>query len=91
MSFQHFPGVGLVHLRQVKPARVVPGNERHSWLIKKLLWKQSTTCDKCGCKKTLLRDYTTVFQMPGGPVLTERPACPGTPPTLTATATPSNA
>jgi hypothetical protein len=71
------------HLSTVKPARVVPAGERHKWLIKKLLWNQSTTCDKCGCKKTLRRDYTTVFQMPGGPELTERPACTGNTPAIT--------
>jgi hypothetical protein len=90
MSFEHFPGVGLVHLNQAKKPTIVPAAERHRWLISKLLWGQSTTCDKCGCKKTLRRDYTTVFQLPGGPVLTERPACPGTPSTPTAPATPSN-
>lgn len=68
------------HLNEVTPPRIVPGPERHRWFIKKLLGGQSTTCDKCGCQKTLRRDYTTVFQLPGGPVLTERPACPGTPP-----------
>lgn len=77
MSFEHFPGVGTVHLQTVKKARVVPGNERHKWLLKQLLGGQSTTCDKCGCKKTLRRDYEIRYQLPGGPETTERPACTG--------------
>ena len=31
MSYQHFPGVGVVHLNLARPARVVPGPERHQW------------------------------------------------------------
>lgn len=82
MSFQHVPGVGTVHLQTVNTARVVPGHERHRWLIKKLLRGQSTTCDKCGCKKTLTRDYETRY-LPVGATLdtTMRPDCTGVPPT----------
>jgi hypothetical protein len=74
MRFQYFPGVGMVHLQTVKPARVVPDHERHKWLIKKLLGGQSTSCDKCGCVKTLRRDYEIRYRMPAGPEFTERPA-----------------
>lgn len=89
MSFQHFPGVGMVHLHTVKPARVVPGNERHSWLNKHLLRGQCTTCTKCSCAKAYDRDYQTRYRMPGGQVVTERPTCPGKPSPQQATATPS--
>jgi len=76
-TFDTPDGPVRAHLSLAKTPHVVPGPERHRWLLKKLLGGQSTTCEKCGCKKTLRRDYTTVFQLPGGPVLTERPACTG--------------
>lgn len=87
MSFELFPGVGLVHLQTVKPPRVVPGHERHRWLNKHLLRGQSTSCDKCGCVKTYRRDYEVRYRMPGDRETTERPTCPGNTPPSTATAT----
>ena len=76
------PTMGGFHLSTVKPPRVVPGHERHRWLIKKLLRGQSTTCDKCGCKKTLTRDYETRYHIVGAKFDTElRPDCTGVPPT----------
>jgi hypothetical protein len=71
------PATGGYHLSTVKPPRVVPGPERHRWLIKKLLPGQSTTCDKCGCVKKLTRDYETRYQLPGQAEVAERPACTG--------------
>lgn len=83
MSFQHFPGVGLVHLQTVTPARVVPGHERHSWDNKKVAWGETTTCTKCGCVKHRLKtqpDYTERYQLKGTTdLLPERPACTGKP------------
>lgn len=90
MSFDFFPGVGLVHLQTVKPARVVPASERHRWSATAVRGGKPVTCNKCGCKKSYLRDYRTMYLMPGGRQLTEgRPACTGTPSTPTATATPT--
>ena len=79
MSFQHIPGIGVVHFQDVKRAHVVPGNERHSWLIKKLMRGQSTTCNKCGCKRRYTREYDTYYQMVGEKETTIRPACTGSP------------
>lgn len=80
MSFQHIPGIGLVHLQTVKAARVVPGNERHKW-DRKAAWGETTTCLKCGCIKYRLKtqpDYTEAYQMRGSmTMLEERPACTG--------------
>ena len=69
MSFQHIPGLGMVHFNMAKPPRVVPGPERHFWANKRLAWGESTTCTKCGCLKHRRKtqpDYTEVYQMPGG-------------------------
>jgi hypothetical protein len=72
------PTSRVVHLSTVKPPHVVPGHERHRWLIKKLLRGQSTTCDKCGCVKTLTRDYETRFRPVGATLDTDmRPPCTG--------------
>ena len=78
MSFEIFPGVGVVHLQTVKPARVVPAGERHKWSSKAVRGGKPVTCLKCSCKKSYLRDYRTLYLMPGGRALTEeRPACTG--------------
>ena len=80
MAFYYSPGIGTFHLKEAKPprsgvTRVVPGNERHKWNSKPG-WGQSTTCLKCGCIKTRQKpDYIETYQMPGGSVVTERPAC----------------
>ena len=88
MSFEFFPGVGTVHLQTVKKARVVPASERHKWSAPAVRGGKPVFCTKCGCKKAYRRDYTTQYLMPDGRQLTEeRPACTGTPPTSTATAT----
>jgi hypothetical protein len=72
------PTARVVHLSTVKPPRVVPGHERHRWLIKKLLRGQSTTCDKCGCVKKLTRDYETRYRPVGATLDTDmRPPCTG--------------
>jgi hypothetical protein len=77
MSFEYFPGIGMVHLNMAKPPRIVPGNERHKW-DKKLVWGGSSTCIKCGCVKRALKpEYIETYQMPGGSVVNERPACTG--------------
>jgi hypothetical protein len=91
MSFEFFPGVGVVHLQTVKPARRAPAGTLHKWSGAAVRGGKPVTCLKCGCKKAYLRDYRTQYLMPGGHQLTEeRPACPGTPSTQTATATPTN-
>lgn len=80
MSFEHVPGVGMVHFNSIKPPRVVPGSERHRWDKKLPAWGESTTCLKCGCVKHRRKtqpDYTEVYQMPGGPEVDTRPACTG--------------
>jgi hypothetical protein len=75
MSFQHFPGVGMVHLQEVKRARVVPGPERHKW--SRIPQRgQTATCTKCGCQKCYRKDYNVVYRPKGQTeILTERPAC----------------
>jgi hypothetical protein len=82
MSFEHIPGVGMVHFQTVKAARVVPGHERHKW-DGKPAWGESATCLKCGCVKHRLKtqpDYTERYQLAGTTaMLPERPACTGTP------------
>lgn len=91
MSFEYFPGAGMVHLQTVKKARVVPGHQRHRWLLKKLLRGQSTSCDKCGCVKKLTREYETRYQPVGATLDTLlRPDCTGGLLTSTAAATLSN-
>lgn len=75
MSFEIFPGVGMVHLQTVKKARVVPADERHKWSSKAVRGGKPVTCIKCSCKKSYLRDYSTTYQMPGQAIVTERPAC----------------
>lgn len=50
MSFEHIPGIGMVHFLVVKPPRIVPGHERHKWNSKPR-WGESATCLKCGCVK----------------------------------------
>lgn len=77
MSFELFPGVGMVHLQTVNKPRVVPGAERHRWGNKHLLRRQSTSCEKCGCVKTYRADYEVRYRMPGERETTERPACTG--------------
>jgi hypothetical protein len=75
MSFQHIPGIGTVHFNEVKPPRVVPGQERHKWAGKPG-WGESTTCIKCGCVKTRKKpEYIETYKVPGGEVVTERPVC----------------
>jgi hypothetical protein len=78
MSFEIFSDVGLVHLTTAQVRRVVPNHERHRWLLKKLLPGQHTSCDKCGCVKTLTRRYETRYQPLGATFDTDvRPACTG--------------
>lgn len=80
MSYHHIPGVGTVHLQDVKPRRVVPGHERHQWDKKQVAWGESTTCQKCGCVKHRRKtqpEYTEVYHLPGGPETRVRPACTG--------------
>jgi hypothetical protein len=87
MSFEIFPGVGMVHLNTAKPRRVVPNHERHRWLIKKLLPGQRTSCDKCGCVKLLTRSHETRYLPVGSQLDTDiRPACTGVQRPTTATA-----
>ena len=77
MSYQHFPGIGLVHLNEAKAPRVVPGNERHKWNGKPG-WGEQTTCVKCGCVKRRRKpQYDETYQMMGGIETHERPACIG--------------
>ncbi|ARK08830.1 hypothetical protein A6C57_00090 [Fibrella sp. ES10-3-2-2] len=79
MSFYYTPELGTFHLNEVKPPRVVPGNERHKW-DRKPAWGESATCTKCGCIKRRKRtqpDYTETYQMPGSGEVSERPACTG--------------
>lgn len=69
----------LVHLQEVKPARVVPVHEKHKW-DGKPAWGEQTTCTKCGCVKRRKRTqpyYTETYQMPGGAEVEQRPACTG--------------
>lgn len=78
MGFYHSPEIGTYHLNEVKPPRVVPGDERHKWAAK-ITYGQSTHCVKCGCVKHIPKGYDPeTFQMPGGPIVNERPACTGT-------------
>jgi len=78
MSFQHIPGVGMVHLHEVKRPRVVPGPERHRW-DSQPGWGESATCTRCGCVKHRLKtkpDYTERYQLQGSELLLEeRPPC----------------
>lgn len=75
MSFELFPGVGLVHLNEARKPRVVPGPERHKWDIKPLRG-QTATCLKCGAKKIHQLNYFTFYTAPGSPLkVAERPAC----------------
>lgn len=79
MSFYYSPDIGTYHLNEAKPPRVVPQHEKHKWAGKPA-WGESTTCVRCGCVKRRLKtlpDYTETYQMPGGEVLSERPACTG--------------
>lgn len=79
MAFYYDSGIGTFHLNEVRPPRVVPGNERHKW-DGKPGWGEQTTCLKCGCVKRRKRtqpDYTETYHMPGGVELAERPACVG--------------
>ena len=79
MAFYHSPELGTYHLNEAKPARVVPGNERHKW-ARKIGWGESTVCLKCGCFKTKKKpDYIEMYLMRGGEIVTERPACTGKP------------
>ena len=67
----------MVHLNEVKQARVVPGHARHRWSrIPKR--GQVATCQKCGCQKCYRVDYETVYRLAGSQdILTERPDCTG--------------
>lgn len=77
MSFEHVPGVGMVHFQEVKQARVVPAHERHKW-NRVPQRGQTATCVKCGCVKCYRISYETVYRQPGSSeILTERPACTG--------------
>ncbi|MCX6216580.1 hypothetical protein [Spirosoma sp.] len=77
MAFYHSPETGTYHLNEVKPARVVPGNERHKW-DNKPEWGQKATCIKCGCIKSRNKpEYTETYRMPNSKETTERPACNG--------------
>lgn len=79
MSFEYFPGAGVVHLQTVKPARVVPGHERHKW-SRQPERGQTARCTKCGCVKCYRISYETVYRQAGSStILTERPACTGKP------------
>ncbi len=75
MSFRHIEGIGLVHLNEIKPPRVVPGNERHRW-DSKPGWGEKATCVKCGCVKHRRKpEYIETYKMPGQQEITERPPC----------------
>jgi hypothetical protein len=75
MSFQYYPGIGVVHLQTVKPARVVPGPKRHKW-SRKPERGQTAKCLKCGCVKCYRLNYETVYRLPdSAEILTERPDC----------------
>lgn len=75
MSLYHVSGLGLVHLNEAKPGRVIPGPERHKW-DNKPSWGESATCKKCGCiKRRLKPEYAETYQMPGQKQTTERPSC----------------
>lgn len=78
MSFQHFPGIGLVHLQEVRRPRIVPAGERHKW-DKKIGRGEVATCLKCGAQKLYQMDYEIRYTVPGRESnrLTERPACTG--------------
>jgi len=77
MSFQHIPGVGVVHFQEVKRPRVVPAAERHKW--SRIPQRgQTATCLKCGCQKCYRLNYEVVYRLAGSlDILTERPACTG--------------
>ena len=79
MSFQHIPGIGVVHFNEVPPRRVVPAAERHKWnRVPKR--NQTAYCTKCGCVKCYRKDYNTVYRLNGSSaILEERPACTGKP------------
>lgn len=90
MSFELFPGVGLVHLNTAKKPRHAPAGTIHKWSDTAKRGGKPVTCTKCGCQKAYTRDYRTVYVAPGGRLQTERrPPCTGTPSTSTAPATPS--
>lgn len=80
MGFYHDSQLGTYHLQEVKPPRVVPAAERHKWnRIPKR--GQVATCLKCGCQKCYRLSHEVVFRQAGSvEVLTERPACTGSPP-----------
>jgi hypothetical protein len=71
------PAMGGFHLSTVKPPRIVPASERHKWSGPALRGGKAVTCQRCSCVKTYKRDYSTTYRMPGGPEVTERPACTG--------------
>lgn len=78
MGFYYSESLGHYHLNEGKAPRVVPGNERHKWATK-IKYGEQTYCLKCGCVKTIPRGFVDpeTYQMPGGEVLTQRPACTG--------------
>lgn len=79
MSFEHIPGVGMVHFQEVPPRRVVPAAERHRW--SRIPQRGETArCQRCGCVKCYRTDYNTVYRLAGrSEILQERPACTGKP------------
>ncbi|MDF7813629.1 hypothetical protein [Hymenobacter sp. YC55] len=77
MSFEFIEGVGIVHFNLTKPARVVPGHERHKW-SRKPLRGQTAVCLKCGTAKCYRLSYEVVYRRAGeAQILTERPTCTG--------------
>ncbi len=75
MGFYYAERFGTFHLNEGKPARVVPGHERHKWSSRPA-WGEQTTCLKCGCVKRRRKpEYSETYQVPGHQETTERPAC----------------
>jgi hypothetical protein len=75
MSFQHIPGIGVVHLNLAKPARVVPGNLRHKWDVKPAP-RVTSTCLKCGVVRKINSDWSETYKVLGDAQLwTVRPDC----------------
>lgn len=67
------------HLSVGKVPRVVPAAEKHKW-SRVPERGQTARCLKCGCVKCYRLSYETVYRLKGSAdILTERPACTGTP------------
>ena len=63
------------HLNTVKPARVVPGPQRHNWSHTPKRGEVAT-CVKCGCKKIYQNDWQILYRLKGHSETTvHRPAC----------------